>query len=107
MPSFPARGLVLVSVAACVRVRTDGEETADAGRTDHQRADLGQLPKPGDERYFVLFFGSQDMLRRPQYTHTWATLVRVRASDAGPGGTVACGCVDPALDVQTISWLPV
>ncbi|MCI0701549.1 MAG: hypothetical protein L0241_10745 [Planctomycetia bacterium] len=68
--------------------------------------DLAQLPKPPDERYFLILFGSHDLLRRPQYTHTWATLVRMRASDAGPCGTVTPGCIDPALDVHTISWLP-
>jgi hypothetical protein len=69
--------------------------------------DLAQLPKPPDERYFVLFFGAHDALHRPQSSHTWATLVRMRASDVGPCGTVTPGQVDPALDVQTISWLPV
>jgi hypothetical protein len=68
---------------------------------------LTALPQPECERYFLIFFGSEDRLRRPQYTHTWATLVRIRAPDAGPGGVATPGCLDPALDVQTISWLPV
>jgi hypothetical protein len=68
--------------------------------------DLAQLPQPQGERYFVIFFGSQDPLRHPQYTHTWAALVRVPACEVGQCGTRVAGCYDPALDVQTISWLP-
>jgi hypothetical protein len=67
---------------------------------------LAQIPKPPDERFFLVFFGSHNGTRNPAYTHTWAALVRVRAPDAGPCGTVTTGCVDPALDVHTISWLP-
>jgi hypothetical protein len=67
---------------------------------------LAQIPKPPDERYFLIFFGSNDLLRQPKHTHTWATLVRVRSSDAGCCGSIVPGCIDPALDVQTISWLP-
>ena len=106
MHSLPKRALALLAVAlACGCALTAKKPPTPAAQITS--ADLAQLPKPADERYFVLFFGSQDVLRRPQYTHTWATLVRVRASDVGPGGTVACGSVDPALDVHTISWLPV
>ncbi|MBY0512733.1 MAG: hypothetical protein K2P78_02335 [Gemmataceae bacterium] len=57
---------------------------------------LARVPPPPGERYYVLFFGSQDKSRRPAYTHTWATLVR--AVDV-PGS-------EPALEVHTISWLP-
>ena len=57
---------------------------------------LAREPEPPGERWYVLFFGSQDLTRRPAYTHTWATLVR--ATDV-PGG-------EPALEVHTISWLP-
>ena len=96
-------GLILLSMVCGCALSAKKTPTPAARIT---AADLAQLPKPIDERYFLVFFGSQDVLRRPQYTHTWATLVRVRASDAGPGGTIACGEVDPALDVQTISWLP-
>jgi len=68
--------------------------------------DLYQIPPRPDERYFLILYGSQDLLRRPAYTHTWATLVRMRASDVGPCGSITPGCIDPALDVHTISWLP-
>jgi hypothetical protein len=69
--------------------------------------DLARLPRKPDERYFLILFGSHDLLHRPQYSHTWATLVRMRASEVGQCGTRTPGCVDPALDVHTISWLPV
>lgn len=70
-------------------------------------ADLARLPPVPEYRYFLLFFGSQNSFRQPQYTHTWAALVRARADDCTPAGLVTGGCVDPNLDVQTISWLPV
>jgi hypothetical protein len=60
-------------------------------------ADMLQTPVPPNERYYVLFFGSNDRLRRPEYTHTWATVVRAIEIP---------GCADPALEVHTISWLP-
>src|SRR5687767_478237 len=69
--------------------------------------DLARLPPRPGERYFLVLFGSQNVLRQPQYTHTSAALVRVRTADVGAGGTVTPGCIDPALDVQMISWLPV
>src|SRR5262245_13593145 len=68
--------------------------------------DLDRIPKPPDERYFLILFGSDDITRWPAYVHTWATLVRVRTSDIGACGTVTPGRIDPALDVHTISWLP-
>lgn len=58
--------------------------------------DLARIPKDPSVRYYLILFGSQDLLRRPAYTHTWATLVK--ATDR-PG---RC----PALEVHTISWLP-
>jgi len=68
--------------------------------------ELARMPAPQGERFFVIFFGSHDLLRRPQNTHTWATLIRIPASEAGRCGSIQPGCIDPALDVQTISWLP-
>jgi hypothetical protein len=69
--------------------------------------DLASIPKNPDERFFLILFGAHDLVHNPDHSHTWATLVRVRASDCGPCGVTTPGCVDPALDVQTISWLPV
>lgn len=68
--------------------------------------DLAKLPRPADDRYFLILFGAHDAKRKPANAHTWATLVRVRAGDVGPCGVTTPGCVDPALDVHTISWLP-
>ncbi|MCI0699610.1 MAG: hypothetical protein L0241_00795 [Planctomycetia bacterium] len=68
--------------------------------------DLDRIPKPPDERYFLLLWGSDDATGRPAYVHTWATLIRIRTSDVGQCGTVTPGCIDSALDVHTISWLP-
>ncbi len=101
-----ARGLTLsVVLLACGCALATKKVTTPAATLTSE--DLAQLPKPSDERYFVVFFGAHDARRQPAHAHTWATLVRVRASDAGPGGSVTPGCVDPAFDVHTISWLPV
>src|SRR5262245_57140744 len=51
---------------------------------------------PG-ERYFILVFGSQATPKRPKYTHSWATVVRV----TGCNGPEA-----PTVEEQTISWMP-
>ncbi|MFM8272177.1 MAG: hypothetical protein ACKODX_07550 [Gemmata sp.] len=106
MPSILQRGLLLFAVGllGCGCALTAKKVPTPAARLT--AAELAQLPAPPDERYFILFFGAQDALHRPERSHTWATLVRVRASDAGPGGAAAPGAVDPALDAQTISWLP-
>lgn len=69
--------------------------------------DLARLPATPDSRYFLILFGSHDAVHNPDHSHTWATLVRVPTSEVGRCGTVSPGCVDQALDVQTISWLPV
>src|SRR5690348_8318895 len=52
---------------------------------------------PGD-RYFILVFGSQSTPKRARYTHSWATVVKVTGCD---------GSGTPAVEEQTISWLPV
>ena len=59
---------------------------------------IAQMAPPPNERYYLLLFGSHDTLHRPKYTHTWATLVRVQASDVGQCGMRTPGCVDPALE---------
>jgi hypothetical protein len=50
---------------------------------------------PG-ERFYALIFAAQSVPRRPAYSHTWATVVRARDCP-GPA---------PALETDTISWLP-
>jgi hypothetical protein len=52
--------------------------------------------RPG-ERYFILVFGSQGTPKRPKYTHSWATVVKVARCD-GSGA--------PVIEESTISWLP-
>jgi len=51
-----------------------------------------------DERYYVIFFGSESRPYRPKYTHTWATLVKA----TGDGEDVS----KYNLELSTISWLP-
>lgn len=67
--------------------------------TPAAQLDGNSLPRtaPPGERYYLLLFGSQDLSRRPAYTHTWGTLVRA---------IEAPGCASPTLEVHTISWLP-
>ena len=105
MRLLPSRGLVLLTASlACGCALTAKKVPTPAAQLTSE--DLAQLPKPADERFFLVLFGSQNVLRQPQYTHTWAALVRVRASDVGACGTITPGCIDPALDVQMINWMP-
>lgn len=105
MPPLLPRGLAMLSVAiACGCALTAKKTPTPAAQITG--ADLTQLPPTPGDRYFLIFFGSQDALRRPAYTHTWVALVRMPASEIEACGTVTPGCVDPVLDVQTISWLP-
>ena len=53
------------------------------------------------ERYYLLMFGSQRVPANPNYSHSWATFVRV----SWPGDA-ACPPQDAALEAHTISWLP-
>src|SRR5688572_1911617 len=97
--------VLLVPVVLCGCALTAKKVPTPAAQLTTE--DVARVPKLPDERYFIVLFGSQDLLRRPQYTHTSAALVRVRESDCRPGGAPTPGCIDPALDVQMISWLPV
>ena len=106
MRPHTSHGLLLVGVLlACGCSLTAKKVPTPAAQLTGE--DLARLPATPNDRYFLIFFGSHDPIRNPNHTHTWATLVRVRANDAGPCGVTTPGCVDPALDVQTISWLPV
>jgi len=55
------------------------------------------IPTVPGERYFVLVFGSQETPKRPKFTHTWATVVKV---------TQCSDTYAPAVTEETISWLP-
>ena len=100
-----AVGLVAVVALACGCAAVARKPPTPAA--DITSDDLARLPRPAGDRFFLILFGSHDALHRPQFTHTWATLVRVSAADCGPCGAAVPGRVDPNLDVQTISWLPV
>jgi hypothetical protein len=54
-------------------------------------------PKPENEHYYVLVFGSQTTPRIPRYTHTWATVVKTTELPGSP---------PQVTEVHTISWLP-
>jgi hypothetical protein len=50
-----------------------------------------------DIRYYLMVFGSENQLRQPKYTHTWASIVTVTYKAYGE---------KPSLRVDTISWMP-
>ncbi len=52
----------------------------------------------GDDQYYVMIFGSQSRPKLLQYTHTWATFIRV----VGDGGDPS----NSTVYAHTISWLP-
>jgi hypothetical protein len=52
----------------------------------------------GDERYYTIIFGSQSRPKFLQYTHTWATFIRVVGEGDDPNGY--------EVYAHTISWLP-
>ncbi len=54
-------------------------------------------PRPENEHYYILVFGSQTTPRIPKFTHTWATMVTTLEVP---------GQAPLLLDVSTISWLP-
>lgn len=94
-----SRAVALAVLSFVVPLAAGCALTAKKTPTPAARIDpdaLARVQPPPNERYYVLFFGSQDQTRRPAYTHTWATLVRAIGT---PGG-------EPALEVHTISWLP-
>jgi hypothetical protein len=64
----------------------------------NMRIDAGlAVPRPANEHYYILVFGSQTTPRIPKYTHTWATMVTT---------SEVPGFAPVLLEVNTISWLP-
>src|SRR5436190_7899254 len=61
---------------------------------------LAPNPSRAGEDYFLLMFGAQRVPANPNYSHSFATFVRV--SWLGNG---ACP-INPCLESVTISWLP-
>src|SRR6185437_11165611 len=57
---------------------------------------LARTPPPPNEHFYLIVFGSQDFLRRPKYSHSFATLVH----------TIETPGQEPQLETHTISWLP-
>ena len=91
-----SRGLmVIVVIQACGCALTAKRTPTPAAQIDGKA--LAQTLPPPNERYYVIFFGSQDLFHHPKYCHTWATLVRA---------TYTPGNCEPALEVHTISWYP-
>lgn len=58
---------------------------------------LARTPRPPNERFYLILFGSHDALHHPKYSHTWGTLVRAISVP---------GEAEPKLEVHTISWFP-
>ncbi len=92
-------GRVVLLLGACVFCAAGCSTLAKKPPTpaDDILAGLARTVAPPGERYFLIVFGSQSAPKRPKYTHTWATIVRVTGCD-GPGS--------PVLDEHTISWMP-
>lgn len=55
-------------------------------------------PARAEDAYYLLMFSSQQTPRNPNYSHSFATFVRVGCACPGAPGTV--------LEAHTISWLP-
>ena len=86
--------------------------TAEQPPTPAQYLDgreLAAIPVPPDERFYLLVFSSQSVPKQAKYTHSWATVVRVRhPTSGGQGGCQECdgGGTPEILAVDTISWMP-
>jgi hypothetical protein len=57
----------------------------------------GMWEPRADEKFYIIFFGAQSIPKFARWTHSWATVVRVRHQGEG--------CA-PALDYFTVSWMP-
>jgi hypothetical protein len=58
---------------------------------------LTKTPVPKGERYYLILFGSHNLLHQPKYSHTWGTLVKATSLEDNS---------EPSLEIHTISWLP-
>jgi hypothetical protein len=56
----------------------------------------GMWERRPEEQFYLIVFGSQTILTRPRWTHTWASVVRARQQLGQQA----------AIDQITISWLP-
>src|SRR5207253_9820398 len=90
MPLPHTRGLLLLALLlSCGCSLTARKTPTPAAQLDG--AVLSRLPVPPNEHYYLILFGSHDLLHRPKYTHTWATLVK---------STCAPVSNDPVLEVH-------
>jgi hypothetical protein len=95
-----ARTLAVLFLAANAVGCAALAKTTPSPARQFTRADLEQVPRPDNERYYVLVFGSQAVpYLRPDLTHTWVTVVKA----TWPAGY---GCGEPVLEQFSISWLP-
>jgi hypothetical protein len=94
----PRRLALLLFLAAVAQGCALFAKRPDTPAAHIDRGELARRNPPPNERYYLMMFGSQaGCPKKPELTHTWATLVTA---------TDVPGCADPHLDVQTISWLP-
>jgi hypothetical protein len=90
--ALPGIWLVAAFAAGC---STFAKQTPTPANDIPHDAYVGMEAPPG-ERYFLMVFGSESSPKRAKYTHTWATMVRVRE---------AAGAA-PTIEEFTISWMP-
>jgi hypothetical protein len=81
------------AASGCAALATKPPTPAD----DITPRQAAAIPASPGERYFIIVFGSQSTPKRPKYTHSWATIVRVCCCD---------GAEAPIVEEQTISWMP-
>ena len=97
---MPRPSLLVVLVVACGCAASGCATLARKPPTpadDITPRQAAAIAAPPGERYFLLIFGSQSRPKRPKYTHSWATVVKVTGCD-GPGALT--------VEEHTISWLP-
>jgi hypothetical protein len=92
-----ARLLVLLAAIASVTGCAALAQKTPTPAAELSPAALAAIPTPPGARYFILIFGSQSTPKRPRYTHTWASVVKVTGCD---------GAGAPRVEEHTISWLP-
>ena len=64
---------------------------------DLSREELEATPKPDNEQYYAIMFGSQSTPKLPRFTHTWAAVVKATWTPGQP---------EPTLELHSISWMP-
>jgi hypothetical protein len=96
-PSIAARAAACAAAALLISGCASSAVRPPTPAAQLRTEDLLQMPSPPGERYYLLLFGSETVIRRPSAVHTWATMVRV-TEDSENGS----GVIEP----HTISWGP-